>query len=105
VFSSGAGIAARCQDINNNIFLNSGDGIALWKRVAGSSIRLGRAAGAITAGDVIDLVMDGADLAVRRNGVELFTAQATEFQGETRHGLRVTASDLATRWASITHTP
>ena len=102
------GLVFRYQDINNNLFAYQAAadaGIAIYKRVAGTSTKIGDSSYIPSDGDVYEVELNGSNIILRVNGVTKATATESAFIGETRMGLVGTSSSFQMGWDNMSFTP
>lgn len=103
------GPALRFRDMDNHLFIwqpAPTDPIALYKRVGGTSTRIGDSTTYVPSnGDVYTVELYGPNIIVKVNGTARIAAVETALQGETRHGLIGTSSALQMGWDDISFTP
>lgn len=84
------GIVFRAIDASNwlLVYSNPGGGVETWQRVAGSYSQLHAAAGSAGASGTLRVVTSGTSINVYLDGSVLYSVTTSQFQTETRVGLR-----------------
>ena len=90
-FPNQSGSYFRATDANNGYILESGvaSTAKLYKYVAGVATQIAASAGTVTfnTGDVIQVVLAGTSITVKRNGTTIITVTDSTYTTQTKHGL------------------
>lgn len=104
------GLILRWQDIENYIAVaeqtSSNHRLAIVSRKAGTpgEVKTNSTAPVLVSGDNIAVTLQGTDIRVALNGVEILTADVPDFAGSTKFGFYA-HSGTDSRWDSIKFTP
>lgn len=102
------GLSVRATDSNNNIQIapasSTDHRLRVTKRVAGVATALTGNGPELVAGDIVSVVLSGASIIVKVNGVQMISVSVPEFTTATKHGLYA-FSGVAAEWDYINFVP